>query len=62
MLGYVGVGRRDRCQGVSLVQYLFMGHYVLGHLAGGALRFGEIDNLVLDDGEVFGRGYGEHPR
>jgi hypothetical protein len=60
--GYVGVDRRDRCQSVSLVQHFVMGHYVLGHLPNGALRFGEIDDLVLDDGEVFRGRHGENPR
>ena len=52
LLGDVRAGGGHGGDGVSLVQRLLVGHHVLGHQPHVALRFRQVDDLVLDDGKV----------
>ena len=59
LLGDVGADGGDGGDGVALVEGFLMGHYVFGHEADVALGFGQVDDLILDDGEVLGGDYGQ---
>ena len=52
LFGDVGAGGHHGGHGVALIQGLLVGHYVFSHQTHIALGLGEVDDLVLDDGEV----------